>query len=97
MTDRDILVEMQKQHGIRVKLEDDCQLPGWAERMTANALQQPDFRATVAAALAELLSTVAGLPVADYSTDGDGAELVRQDSVIAAVNAAIAALGLEEQ
>ena len=36
-----------------------------------------------------LLGTVAGLPVADYSTDGDGAELVRQDSVLAAIKTAI--------
>lgn len=54
MTDRDVLVELQQQHGIRVKLEDGCELPGWAERMIANALRQPDFRAAVAAALAEL-------------------------------------------
>lgn len=58
---------------------------------------QRAYRAAVAAALAELLSTVTGLPVSDYSTDGDGAELVRQDSVIAAVKTAIAALGLAEK
>lgn len=54
------------------------------------------YRATVAAALRELWADVLRLPTADYSTDGDGAELIKQDAVLKLIDATIAKLGLEE-
>jgi len=55
-----------------------------------------NFRAAVAAALAELRAHALRLPTADYSTDGDGAELIKQDAVLKLIDATIAKLDLPE-
>jgi len=77
---------------IRVKLEDDCELPGWAERMIADALQQPDFRAEVAAALEKLRDT---MQVA-LTEDEINAATVRKN-IIGELDAINATLGLKEK
>lgn len=54
------------------------------------------FRAEVAAALREALAAIAAIPISDYSTDGDAAELVRRDDAADIVRAAMAKLGVTE-
>jgi len=53
-------------------------------------------RATVSAALREALAAIAAIPISDYSTDGDAAELVRRDDAADIVRAAMAKLGVTE-
>ncbi len=54
-------------------------------------------RAEVATALREALAAIAAIPISDYSTDGDAAELVRRDDAADIVRAAMEKLGITDQ
>jgi hypothetical protein len=88
MNDRSVLIEMKKQHMLKLGLGAGYELPGWAEDMIDKAFQQPDFRAEVAAALDALRTAI------DSNFDDDEQSII---FVLKELDAVIAKLGLKEK